>query len=197
MSEQDRYTANMTAYVQAATARAERAEQALQAAQAENAALREALSQIAHRTRLMSDRYHWPDWDGVHRLATTALSGDAGAAFLAEREAMLRVVEAAKPLVDYLHEHQGSSWQVRRGYLHDDVSNAIEEVVASYDALSAPAAEPEVPSGDYRLARGVVPWQPGQPLAEDAIRRVRDAEPCCPGGRDTGDCDYRTCGANK
>ena len=34
---------------------------------------------------------------------------------------------------------------------------------------------PEVPPGSYRLARGVLPRRPGQPRAEEAIRRTRDA----------------------
>ncbi len=34
---------------------------------------------------------------------------------------------------------------------------------------------PDVPPGSYRQARGAVPRPPGAPLAEDAIRRLRDA----------------------
>ena len=33
----------------------------------------------------------------------------------------------------------------------------------------------EVAAGSYREARGSVPWQPGDMLPEDAIRRLRDA----------------------
>ena len=33
----------------------------------------------------------------------------------------------------------------------------------------------DTPTGSYRRARGAVPWQPGDLLAEDAIRRLRDA----------------------
>ena len=33
----------------------------------------------------------------------------------------------------------------------------------------------EVKSGSYREARGAVPWQPGDPLPEEVIRRLRDA----------------------
>lgn len=34
---------------------------------------------------------------------------------------------------------------------------------------------PEVPPGSYRRARGILPRRPGQPRAEEAIRRLRDA----------------------
>lgn len=34
---------------------------------------------------------------------------------------------------------------------------------------------PDVPPGSYRRARGVLPRRPGQPRAEEAIRRTRDA----------------------
>lgn len=34
---------------------------------------------------------------------------------------------------------------------------------------------PEVPPGSYRRARGILPRRPGQPRAEEAIRRTRDA----------------------
>ena len=34
----------------------------------------------------------------------------------------------------------------------------------------------DYPPGSYRLARGILPRQPGDALPEDAIRRVRDAE---------------------
>ena len=33
----------------------------------------------------------------------------------------------------------------------------------------------DTPTGSYRRARGAVPWQPGDMLPEDAIRRLRDA----------------------
>lgn len=34
---------------------------------------------------------------------------------------------------------------------------------------------PDVPPGSYRRARGILPRRPGQPRAEEAIRRTRDA----------------------
>ena len=33
----------------------------------------------------------------------------------------------------------------------------------------------EASAGSYREARGAVPWQPGDMLPEDAIRKLRDA----------------------
>ena len=34
---------------------------------------------------------------------------------------------------------------------------------------------PEAAPGAYRQARGILPWQPGNPLPEDVIRQMRDA----------------------
>lgn len=33
----------------------------------------------------------------------------------------------------------------------------------------------DAPPGSYRQARGAVPWQPGDPMPEDVIRKLRDA----------------------
>ena len=33
----------------------------------------------------------------------------------------------------------------------------------------------DVPPGSYLLAKGAVPWQPGDEMPEDIIRRLKDA----------------------
>lgn len=134
VSEQDRYGANIVSYVQAATRRTERAESALQTAQAENAALRKALAFVQ------------ADIQGRHmttaeQVCAEALSGDAGAAFLAKYQAMTRVCDAAEPIVRYVTERRGLRWTRDRMWMDGELADAIEAVV---DALSAPAAEPEV-----------------------------------------------------
>lgn len=131
--EQYRYDVNVLAYAVAATKQ-------LQAAQAEAAALRGAL-QLA-RMYLPHDK---PEQGLIYSESlapiTAALSGDAGAAFLAEHVAMRAVVEAGKYLALVTRRYEQ---RLSTGANPTPVINAAREYLRSVDALEASAPEPEV-----------------------------------------------------
>ena len=84
-----------------------------------------------------------------------------------------------KPVACYLASHQTElireAWGCRAaitGRITREAQTGRPTAIRQITAIET-LAEPT--SGSYRQARGAVPWQPGDLLPEDAIRRLRDA----------------------
>ena len=84
-----------------------------------------------------------------------------------------------KPVACYLASHQTElireAWGCRAaitGRITREAQTGRPITIRQITAIET-LAEPT--PGSYRQARGVVPWQPGDLLPEDAIRRLRDA----------------------